>query len=314
MAMDRVVIGKSDLAIAPLALGGNVFGWTASKEESFRILDAFVDGGGNHIDTADAYSAWYEGNTGGDSERIIGEWFRRSGRRDDVVIATKVGKLPGLQGLSAATIIRAAEDSLERLCTDVIDMYYAHADDPDTPLDETMAAFDSLITSGKVRWVAGSNYSATRLGESHDVAVAGGWSPFVALQQHYNLVHRAEYETGAAAVVEELGMVSLPYFALASGFLTGKYRSADDVVGARAPRVQGYVNDRDFATLDAVRTIADARGVEMGTVAIAWLRQQPTVAAPIASVSRLKQLPAMLASLSLDLSAEELAALDKASA
>jgi aryl-alcohol dehydrogenase-like predicted oxidoreductase len=220
-----------------LALGGNVFGWTADKEESFRILDAFVDGGGNHIDTADAYSAWFEGNTGGDSERIIGAWFRRSGRRDEVVIATKVGKLPGLEGLCAKNIIRAAEDSLERLGTDVIDMYYAHADDADTPLEETMAAFDSLITSGKVRWVAGSNYGAARLREAHDVAIAGGWSPFIALQQHYNLVHRAEYETAAAAVVEDLGMVSLPYFALASGFLTGKYRSAEDVVGGRAPQV-----------------------------------------------------------------------------
>jgi aryl-alcohol dehydrogenase-like predicted oxidoreductase len=312
--MDRVVIGKSDLVIAPLALGGNVFGWTADKEESFRILDAFVDGGGNHIDTADAYSAWFEGNTGGDSERIIGEWFRRSGRRDDVVIATKVGKLPGLTGLSAKTIIRAAEDSLDRLGTDVIDMYYAHADDPDTPLDETMAAFDSLITSGKVRWVAGSNYSAARLREAHDVAVGGGWSPFIALQQHYNLVHRAEYETETAGVVEELGMVSLPYFALASGFLTGKYKSSDDVVGARAPRVQGYVNERDLATLETVRGIAQAREVEMGTVAIAWLRHQPTVAAPIASVSRLEQLPAMMASLTVELTVEELAALDQASA
>jgi aryl-alcohol dehydrogenase-like predicted oxidoreductase len=312
--MDQVCIGDSDLAITPLALGCNVFAWTADEAESFRILDAFLDAGGNHLDTADMYPAWAEGREGGESEEIIGRWLTRSGKRSSVVIATKVGKSYSSPGLNGQQIIDGAEASLRRLGVDAIDLYYAHADDPDTPLEESLAAFDSLVQAGKVRWIAASNYSGERLRDARGIQQLNNWSGYVALQQHYNLMHRNEYEQGARDAVADLGMVSLPYYALASGFLSGKYRSTDDLTGERAPRASLYMNEQGLQVLQSLEGIAKQHEVEMATVALAWLRQQPTVAAPIASASRAEQVPSLMASLALTLDESELAALDHASA
>ncbi|MBV9491274.1 MAG: aldo/keto reductase, partial [Verrucomicrobia bacterium] len=217
-------IGSTDLDVFPLALGGNVFGWTANEQESAAVLDAYVAAGGNFIDTADMYSEWAPGNSGGESEAIIGRWMKARGNRDRVSIATKVGKLSRLSGLSAKTIRIGAEASLQRLQTDRIDLYYAHADDPETPLEETLGAFDALVREGKVRYIGASNYTAPRLAEALAVSKRHGFARFVALQQHYNLMERREYEGELATVVQREGLSSVPYFALAKGFLTGKYR------------------------------------------------------------------------------------------
>lgn len=312
--MQRVTIGRTDLSITPLALGGNVFGWTADEAESFRILDAFVDAGGNHIDTADMYSAWAPGHHGGESEEVIGRWLASRGRRDDVTIATKVGKMPSAPGLAASRIRQAAEDSLRRLGVEAIDLYYAHADDPDVPLEETLGAFDTLITEGKVRWIAASNYTPDRLAAALKVSDDNGLSRYVALQQHYNLVHRSEFETQMRALIEREGMTSLPYFGLAAGFLTGKYRGLEDVAGARAVRVREAIEGGGLVVLDALERVAAAHDVPMAAVALAWLRQQPGVSAPIASVSRVDQLPDLMASLHVTLTADDQESLAGASA
>ena len=227
-------ISTTDLDVFPLALGGNVFGWTASQEESFAVLDAYAAAGGNFIDTADMYSAWAPGNSGGESETIIGRWMKARGNRDHMIIGTKVGMLEPLSGLSANTIPVAAEQSLGRLQTDRIDLYYAHKDDPKTPLEETLGAFDTLVREGKVRYIAASNYTAPRLAEALDVSKRGGFARFVALQPHYNLMERKEYEGELAEVVRREGLSAIPYFALAKGFLTGKYRSRDSRSEERA--------------------------------------------------------------------------------
>jgi aryl-alcohol dehydrogenase-like predicted oxidoreductase len=309
----QIRIGSSDLEVTPLALGGNVFGWTADEAESFRILDAFVDAGGNHIDTADMYSSWHHGNEGGDSEAIIGRWLAQSGKRDVVTIATKVGKLPARPGLSRQNILDCAEESLRHLGVEAIDLYYAHADDPDVPLEETLGAFDELVQAGKVRYIAASNYSPARLAQALKVSDDLGLARYVALQQHYNLMHREEFEGQMLALIQSEGMTTLPYFGLAAGFLTGKYRQAADVTGARSPRVEQYMNERGMRVLAALDSVVEARGVPMASVALAWLRQQPGVAAPIASASRLDQVLALVASLDIELSSDELALLDTAS-
>ena len=306
-----VRIGTSELEIFPLSLGGNVFGWTADEASSFSILDAFVAGGGNFIDTADVYSAWVPGHHGGESETIIGNWVRQRGNRDRVIIATKVASHAEAPGASRASIEKGIEASLRRLQTDYIDLYYIHRDDPETPLEETISALNDLVVAGKVRAIAASNFKADRLAEALRISDETGAARFVALQPHYNLVYRQEFEGDLAAVVEAVGLSTIPYSSLASGFLTGKYRD-DDTGRDTSPRAGGarkYLDDRGRAVLAALDEIARNHDVEVGTVALAWLRQQPTVVAPIASASTVEQVPGLLASATLGLTAEELACL-----
>lgn len=308
-------IGTSDLDVFPLNLGGNVFGWTADEQQSVAVLDAFTAAGGNFIDTADAYSAWAPGHVGGESESIIGRWAASRGNRDDLVIATKVGKLRGLEGLSPATIRRAAEDSLRRLRTDRIDLYYAHEDDPNTPLEETLAAFDALVREGKVRYIGASNFTAARLAESLAISEREGFASYVALQPHYNLVERDRYEGELADVVAKSGLSTLPYWSLASGFLSGKYRPGAQVDSARAGAAGRYLTiERGQRVLTALDEVAAAHRAEVATVALAWLAAQPTVAAPIASARTVEQLPALLAVADLALTGDELERLTAASA
>ena len=312
------VIGSSDLDVFPLGLGGNTFGWTSDQETSFAVLDAYVAGGGNLIDSADSYSAWVPGNAGGESETIIGEWTAARRNRDSVIIATKVSRHPQFRGLSPSNVLAAADASLRRLRTDYIDLYYVHYDEPDVPVAEAAAAFHSLQEAGKIRHVGLSNITAPRLREWFAVARAEGWAPPVALQPHYNLVERATYETTFAPLAAEFGLGVLPYYALASGFLAGKYRSAADHAGAaRQPGATRYLTSPTGpAVLAALDSIAADRGgdVAPATVALAWLRSRPNVVAPLASARTVDQLPALLASATLDLTSDEIEALDKASA
>ena len=299
-------IGGSDLDVCQLNLGGNVFGWTADRDRSFEVLDAYAAAGGDFVDTADTYG-------GGASESIIGEWLTGRGRRDDIVIATKVGVWKERPGLSAKNIAEAAEDSLRRLRTDHIDLYYAHRDDPNTPLEETLGAFDALVRAGKVRHVAASNYTAARLTEALAVADREGFARYVALQPHYNLVER-EYERELASLVEREGLGTLPYFGLARGFLSGKYRSRSAT--GDSPRAAGalaYLDERGERVLAALDEIAHAHGVAVATVALAWLRRQPTVVAPIVSARNTGQLADLLASVHLNLTDEEIKILSSAS-
>ena len=310
------VIGSSDLDVFPLGLGGNTFGWTSDKETSFAVLDAFVAGGGNHIDTADSYSAWVPGNAGGESETIIGEWTRARGNRDSVVIATKVSRHPQFRGMSRSNVLTAADGSLSRLQTDYIDLYYVHYDDPDVPIVEAAGVMSELQKAGKIRYVGLSNFTAPRLREWFTVAAAEGFAPPVALQPHYNLVERASYESSLAPAVAEFGLGVLPYYALASGFLAGKYRADSDHAGtARQPGAAQYLTTPTGpAVLAALDTIAAERSVPQATVALAWLLTRPNLVAPLASARTVDQLPALLDSARLDLTADEVEALDKASA
>jgi aryl-alcohol dehydrogenase-like predicted oxidoreductase len=311
------IIGSSDLDVFPLGLGGNTFGWTSDKDTSFAVLDAFVAAGGNHIDSADSYSAWVPGNVGGESETVIGEWVAARGNRDSVTIATKVGRSPQARGLARSNVLAAADASLSRLQSDYIDLYYVHGDDnTDLPLDEVVGVFHELQHAGKIRHVGLSNFSAPRLREWFAIAAAAGYAPPVALQPPYNLMERAAYESSLAPVAAELGLGVLPYYSLASGFLTGKYRSADDLAGAaRQPGATRYLKtSAGPAVLAALDAVAADRGVEQATVAVAWLRTRPSVVAPLASARMVEQLPALLASTQLDLTADEVEALDKASA
>ena len=314
----RTRIGSSDLEIAPLALGGNVFGWTADRATSFDVLDAFLAGGGDFVDTADGYSAWAPGHTGGESETIIGEWFVDRGNRDAVVLASKVSTHPEFRGLAAANVRAAADASLSRLQTDRIDLYYAHFDDESTPLEETVAAFSELVDAGKVRAIGVSNYTAERVAEWFRIARDGGYHLPVALQPHYNLVERDFETNGLRAVAEAEELAVFPYFSLAKGFLAGKYREAADATAAgaspRAGEAAEYLDERGRAVLAALDAAAAAHDAPVAAVSLAWLREQPTVAAPIASARSLEQLPALLASLSLELSDSELASLTDASA
>src|ERR1700761_1148009 len=255
-------IGNSDLDIFPLGLGANTFGWTSDKEESFAVLDAFAAAGGNHIDTADSYSAWVPGHAGGESETIIGEWLTARGNRDSVVIATKVDRHPRFRGPARANVLAAADASLARLRTDYIDLYYVHYDDPDVPVAEAAGVFSELQKAGKIRYVGLSNYSAPRLREWFTVAAAEGFEPPVALQPHYNLVERAGYEDSLAPVAAEFGLGVLPYYSLASGFLAGKYRSAEDNRGAaRQPGAAKYLTPAGLKVLDALDAAAANHGV-----------------------------------------------------
>jgi aryl-alcohol dehydrogenase-like predicted oxidoreductase len=307
-------IGNSDLDVYGLNLGGNVFGWTADEEHSFAVLDAYAAAGGNFIDTADVYMARVPGNSGGESETIIGKWLAGRGRRDDVVIATKVGSWERQPGLSAVNIREAVEGSLRRLQTGHIDLYYAHRDVADVPLEETLGAFDELVRAGKVRYVALSNFNAERLAEALAVCDREGFARPVALQPHYNLVERA-YEQDLAPLVQKEGLSTLPYFALAKGFLTGKYRSRE--AGNGGPRAEGavaYLDHRGERVLEALDEISAAHHTTQAAVALAWLAVQPTVAAPIASARNLEQLADLLASVELRLTDADLVALAEASA
>lgn len=298
----------------PLALGGNVFGWTADRDESFRILDAFTSGGGTLIDTADSYNHWVPGHTGGESETLIGAWLA-SRHPQGVVVATKVSQHPQFRGLSAATVRAAAEASLKRLGVPVIDLYYAHFDDADTPLEETVAAFGALVSDGLVRHVAVSNYTADRIRQWLDVADRLGVARPVAVQPHYNLVHRNDVEQHIIPLAQAEHLALLPYAGLAAGFLTGKYRSTD-AAGQTSPRAEGaakYATAQGLAVIDTLERIGAGHKASVAATALAWLRSRPTVVAPIASASRTGQVADLLASARLDLTAGEIAELDAVS-
>ncbi|NGM20923.1 aldo/keto reductase [Roseomonas stagni] len=315
--MERVTLGGTGLSIAPLMFGGNVFGWTADEAMSFRLLDAFVDAGFNAIDTADVYSRWVPGHVGGESETIIGAWMKARGARHRVVIATKVGMElgPDRTGLSPRWIAQSVEDSLKRLGTDHIDLYQAHRPDPSVPIAETLGAFQRLIEQGKVRAIGASNYDVTQLAEALDVAEAQGLPRYATLQPKYNLMDRAEFEAALQPLCVARNVAVIPFYGVAAGFLTGKYRSASDIEGRpRAKALAAYANDRGWrviAALDAVAARFRATPVE---VAIAWLRTRPALAAPIASATSPDQLAALLRGATLSLDAEALAALEAASA
>ncbi|GAA2299981.1 aldo/keto reductase [Streptomyces caniferus] len=303
------------LSVSPLSLGGNVFGWTADEAESFAVLDAYVAGGGNFIDTADVYSAWVPGNKGGESETVLGNWLSSRGNRSDVVIATKVGAHPDYKGLSAGTIKSAVDSSLARLRTDYIDLYYTHYDDESVEVGEFLTALDDLVRAGKVREIAASNISAQRLEESLAFSAREGLARYVALQPHYNLVSRDTYEGELADVAARHGVAAIPYYALASGFLTGKYRPDAPTESARSGAAAKHLaTDRGLRVLQALDTVATAHDAEPATVALAWLAARPTVAAPIASARTVAQLPALLALGDLTLSDVEMTLLNEASA
>ncbi|MGK0715213.1 aldo/keto reductase [Leucobacter sp. W1153] len=313
----RTRIGHSDIEIAPFALGANVFGWTADRDATFAVLDAFVAGGGDFVDTADGYAHWVPGNTGGESETLIGEWISARASRDRLTIATKVSTHPEFTGLAPDNVRAAADASLERLGTDRIDLYYAHYDDPETPLEETVAVFSELVDAGKVRAIGVSNYSPERIAEWIRIAREGSFHLPVALQPHYSLVERGFETNGLREVAEREGLGVFPYYSLAHGFLAGKYRDITDAeapgASPRAEESVAYLHDRGRAVLATLDEVAAAHGVEVATVALTWLRQQPTVAAPIASARNTAQLPALLASLELELTKAEVDQLSAAS-
>jgi aryl-alcohol dehydrogenase (NADP+) len=299
-------LGRTDLDVFPLCLGGNVFGWTADEQQSFSILDTYAAAGGNFVDTADAYSAWVPGHIGGESETIIGRWMASRGARTRMIVATKVGRGPGLQGLADKTIRAGAEASLRRLGADSIDLYYAHADDPETPLEDTLRAFDGLVREGKVRYIAASNYTAPRLAKALEISKREGLAQYVAVQPHYNLVHRGDYEGPLADLCVREGVACVPYFALAMGFLTGKYRSGVKVESVRADSAGKYLNDRGIRLLGVLDEIASTHRVPVAAVSLAWLLAQKGVAAPIASARTVEQLADLLPVAQLTLSDEEI--------
>jgi aryl-alcohol dehydrogenase-like predicted oxidoreductase len=314
-------IGTSGIEVSQLCLGANVFGWTADRDTSFAVLDAFTAGGGNFVDTSDSYMWRVPGNSGGESETIIGEWFAARGRRDDVVLATKVSSLPTRKGLAAANIAAACDDSLRRLQTDHIDLYYAHYDDQNVAQEEYLDAFDSLVRAGKVRAIAASNFTAERLRSALEISRRDGLAEFVALQPHYNLMERAEFEASLQPLLQAEGLSCVPYYGLAKGFLTGKYRDGGPEVDS--PRAQGalaYLDDRGRAVLAVLDEIAAGHEAATGTritvaaVALAWLAAQPTVVAPIASARNTEQLADLLPVLDLKLTDDEVRLLAHVSA
>ncbi len=296
----------TDLNLGPVVLGGNVFGWTSDRDESFAVLDAFVAGGGRSIDTADVYSAWIPGNSGGESETIIGEWLARRGRRDDVSIGTKVFSFASRPGLSPANVRAAIDDSLTRLQTDYVDIYYAHRDDESVPQEDVLAVFDELTTAGKIRVAGASNFSADRLRTAAAIAKTHGWAGFEVAQDQWSLVERG-IESTLVPTLTELGITELPYSSLASGFLTGKYREGTSVESQRRATGEKYLAEpRNRALLTVLDEIAASYGVSVTAVSLAWLRQQPVVGAPIASARTAEQLPDLLQSATLELTVDEL--------
>ncbi len=315
--MKKRTLGHSGPAVAPLALGGNVFGWTADEPTSFRLLDAFTAAGGNLVDTADTYSVWVPGHKGGESETILGKWLKRRGNREKVVVATKVGMElgPGRKGLSKGYVLRAAEDSLSRLQTDRIDLYQAHVDDPETPIEETLDAFSRLVRQGKVRAIGASNYGAARLSQALETASRLGYPAYRSLQPQYNLYDRAGYEAELEPLCREKGLGVIPYFPLGAGFLTGKYRAEKDLAGrARADIVRRYLDDRGLRILDALDAVAKRYRATPAAIALAWLIARPGITAPIASATSVDQLNELLGAMDLDLDRAAIDGLNRASA
>jgi aryl-alcohol dehydrogenase-like predicted oxidoreductase len=315
--MKKRKLGNSGLEVTPLAFGGNVFGWTVDESTSFKLLDAFVASGFNLIDTADVYSKWVPGNKGGESETIMGKWLKRSGNREKVIIATKVGMEMGAnkKGLSKSYILRAVEDSLQRLQTAYIDLYQSHADDPHTPLEETLEAYAQLIKQGKVKAIGASNYSAERLSQALKVSEQHGYPSYQSLQPLYNLYDRSEYETKLESLCQERGLGVISYFSLASGFLTGKYRSENDLSkSARAQFVKKYLNDRGFRILKALDQVAKQHNSTPASVSLAWLIARPSITAPIASATSLEQLNELIEATKLELDHSQIELLNQASA
>ncbi|MFI5349384.1 MAG: aldo/keto reductase [Elusimicrobiota bacterium] len=313
--MHKRKLGRSGISVAPLALGGNVFGWTSDEKASFAVLDAFVDAGFDLVDTADCYSFWIPGHKGGESEEIIGRWLARSGKRDKVTLATKVGvEFGGRGGLRRTRILEAVDESLRRLQTDRIDLYQAHRDDPGAPLDETLSAFAELVRGGKVRAIGASNYEAPRLAEALAASARLGLPRFESLQPCYNLCERSGYEAALEPLCRREDVAVIPYYGLASGFLTGKYRTNADRAGrARGGHVEKYMNERGFRVLAALDAAASSLGAKPASVALAWLIARPGVAAPIASATSVEQLADLTAAARLTLPAETIADLDRAS-
>ncbi len=308
-------LGSSRLMTPALVFGGNVFGWTLQTPQAFDVLDRFIAGGGTMIDTADVYSAWVPGHAGGESETVIGEWLKRRGRRNDVLIATKVGMLPidGPKPLDPELIARHVEASLNRLQTDYIDLYYAHQDDPDTPMDEVLHAFSELVDAGKVKAIGASNFSAERLGQSLQISAARGWAAYSVLQPEFNLIRRHRFAGALRNLCIEQNIGVLSYFGLASGFLTGKYRSEADLgKSARGDRMTAYFTPPHMALLGVMDDIAAETGASLSQISLAWIAAQPGVTAPIASATSVKQLDELLGALTLELSTEQLARLDAA--
>ncbi len=309
-------LGNSGLEVSTLMLGGNVFGWTVDEPLGLKILDAFVDAGLNFIDTADIYSTWVPGHAGGESETMIGRWLQQSGKRSKVVLATKVGmQMPAGKGLKKAYIFQAVEDSLRRLQIDHIDLYQSHEDDASTPLEETLGAFGELVQQGKVRAIGASNYAAARLAESFEVSEKNGLPRYECLQPKYNLCERSDYEASLEPLVLREGIGVVPYYGLASGFLTGKYRSESDL--AKSPRgggVKKYLNERGFRILAALDQAAEKHGSTPAKVALAWLMARPGITAPIASATSVEQLHDLIGATELELDPASIKALDEASA
>lgn len=310
----RVKLGTSDLQVFPINLGGNVFGWTADEPASHAIMDAYVEGGGNFIDTADAYSAWVDGHSGGESETVMGRWLRGRSDRDGLVIATKVAGHPERKGLEPANVRKAIDESLRRLQSDYVDLYYAHVDDASVPIADIARVFSELVDEGKIRYPAVSNMSAVRITCWLDFAAQEGLHAPVALQPLYNLMERG-FESTYQQLAADSGLGVLPYNAMARGFLTGKYRDGTRVESARSETGYGYLrSERGPRVLKALDEIADAHDVQIGSVALAWLAANPTVVAPISSARTVDQLPVIMESVELTLADDELAALDRASA
>ena len=312
MSIQKRQIGTSGLEVAPLALGGNVFGWTADEQVSFDLLDAFVDAGGTMIDTADVYSAWVPGHVGGESETVIGKWLKHDpAKRERIVIATKVGFMAGL---APDTIAPTCDASLRRLGVETIDLYYQHKDDESVPLADSLGAFDALRRAGKIAAIGLSNFTAPRVEEALDTSIANGFDQPAALQNWYNLVERGKYEGALQDVTVGRGLAMFPYYGLANGFLSGKYRSKDDLAQSpRGLRSVDYLEGKGPRVLAAMEEVAGETGAAMATVALAWLKTQPGITAPIASATSLKQLEELIAALSLELTPGQIGALNAAS-
>ena len=314
--MEKRKLGNSGLEVAPLAFGGNVFGWTVDEPTSFVLLDAFVEAGFNLIDTADMYSRWVQGHSGGESETIIGKWLKRSGKRAKVIIASKVGKEmgPNSQGLSKTYILQAVEDSLRRLQTDYIDLYQSHDDDPETPLEETLEVYDQLIRQGKIRAIGASNYSAQRLAQSLEISEQTGYPRYESLQPLFNLYDREGYEKELEPLCLEKGVGVISFFSLGSGFLTGKYRSKEDLSNrARGSFVEKYLNERGFRIVEALDKVAQEHNITPAQVAIAWLISHPSITAPIASATNLEQLNELIEATTIELNPSVIDQLNQAS-
>lgn len=315
--MKKRNLGKSALSVAPIAFGANVFGWTLNEKESFHILDEFVDNEFNLIDTADTYSTWVPGNKGGESETIIGNWLKQGSKRDRIILATKCGgdMGQGKKDLSASHIQKAVEDSLRRLQTDYIDLYQTHYDDLDTPQEETMEALDRLVKDGKVRYIGASNLSPERIESALKISQENNWAPYISVQPLYNLYDREKFETEYADLVKTHDLAVLNYYALASGFLSGKYRNEEDLnLSQRGPGIKKYLGERGFKILSALDTLALKYEATPARIAIAWLLHKPEVTAPIASATNQKQLTELLLSASLSLTKDDMKFLDQESA